>query len=51
MTKLSVAVIGAGMGGMATAAALQRAGIEANVYEQASSSPGSAPAFRSAAMP
>lgn len=36
MTKLSVAIIGAGMGGMATAAALQRAGIEANVYEQAS---------------
>jgi 6-hydroxynicotinate 3-monooxygenase len=35
MTRLSVAIIGAGMGGMATAAALQRAGIEANVYEQA----------------
>jgi len=35
MRKLSVAVIGAGMGGLATAAALQRAGIEANVYEQA----------------
>lgn len=35
MTKLSVAVIGAGMGGLATAAALQRAGITANVYEQA----------------
>src|SRR6201994_1878099 len=36
MTKLSVAIIGAGMGGLATAAALHRAGIEANVYEQAS---------------
>src|SRR6201999_765222 len=36
MAKLSVAVIGAGMGGLATAAALHRAGIEANVYEQAS---------------
>src|ERR1700753_2034693 len=36
MTKLSVAIIGAGMGGLATAAALHRAGITANVYEQAS---------------
>src|ERR1700712_3357894 len=36
MTKLSVAIIGAGMGGLATAAALQRAGIKADVYEQAS---------------
>ena len=35
MAKLSVAVIGAGMGGLATAAALQRAGIDAQVYEQA----------------
>lgn len=35
MTGLSVAIIGAGMGGLATAAAFQRAGIEANVYEQA----------------
>jgi 6-hydroxynicotinate 3-monooxygenase len=35
MTKLSVAIIGAGMGGLATAAALQRAGIDAQVYEQA----------------
>ena len=35
MPRLSVAVIGAGMGGLATAAALQRAGIEATVYEQA----------------
>jgi 6-hydroxynicotinate 3-monooxygenase len=35
MGKLSVAVIGAGMGGLATAAALQRAGIDAKVYEQA----------------
>lgn len=35
MTELSVAVIGAGMGGLATAAALQRAGIDATVYEQA----------------
>jgi 6-hydroxynicotinate 3-monooxygenase len=36
MTKLSVAIIGAGMGGLATAAALHRAGIKADVYEQAS---------------
>ncbi|HEY0233639.1 MAG TPA: FAD-dependent monooxygenase [Afipia sp.] len=35
MTKLSVAIIGAGMGGLATAAALRRAGIDFNVYEQA----------------
>jgi salicylate hydroxylase/6-hydroxynicotinate 3-monooxygenase len=35
MTKLSVAVIGGGMGGLATAAALHRAGIGVNVYEQA----------------
>jgi 6-hydroxynicotinate 3-monooxygenase len=35
MSKLSVAVIGAGMGGLATAAALTRAGIEVQVYEQA----------------
>ncbi|PTB17435.1 salicylate 1-monooxygenase [Trinickia symbiotica] len=35
MKKLRVAVIGAGMGGLATAAALQRSGIEAHVYEQA----------------
>jgi 6-hydroxynicotinate 3-monooxygenase len=33
--QLSVAVIGAGMGGLATAAALQRQGIDATVYEQA----------------
>jgi 6-hydroxynicotinate 3-monooxygenase len=36
MTELSVAVVGAGMGGLATAAALHRAGIAVNVYEQAS---------------
>ncbi len=36
MTKLSIAVIGAGMGGLATAAALQRRGIDVQVYEQAS---------------
>jgi salicylate hydroxylase/6-hydroxynicotinate 3-monooxygenase len=36
MTKLSVAIVGGGMGGLATAAALHRAGIGANVYEQAS---------------
>src|ERR1700761_4902283 len=35
MSKLSVAVIGAGMGGLATAAALTRAGIDVQVYEQA----------------
>jgi len=33
--KLSVAVIGAGIGGLATAAALRRAGIHVTVYEQA----------------
>ena len=35
MNRLSVAVIGAGMGGRATAAALRRVGIEVTVYEQA----------------
>jgi salicylate hydroxylase/6-hydroxynicotinate 3-monooxygenase len=35
MSKLSVAIIGAGMGGLATAAALRRAGVEAVIYEQA----------------
>jgi 6-hydroxynicotinate 3-monooxygenase len=35
MTKLSVAIIGAGMGGLATATALSRAGIAVTVYEQA----------------
>src|SRR5260370_34231042 len=36
MTKLSVAIVAGGMGGLATAAALHRAGITVNVYEQAS---------------
>jgi 6-hydroxynicotinate 3-monooxygenase len=35
MRKLSIAVIGAGMGGLATAAALRQAGIDVTVYEQA----------------
>jgi 6-hydroxynicotinate 3-monooxygenase len=35
MSKLSVAVIGAGMGGLASAAALTRAGLNVQVYEQA----------------
>jgi 6-hydroxynicotinate 3-monooxygenase len=35
-STLSVAVIGAGMGGLATAAALRRSGHEVTVYEQAS---------------
>jgi salicylate hydroxylase/6-hydroxynicotinate 3-monooxygenase len=35
MKRLSVAVIGAGMGGLAAAAALRRAGIGVTVYEQA----------------
>lgn len=33
--RLSVAIIGAGMGGLATAAALRRVGIDVMVYEQA----------------
>ena len=33
--KLSIAIIGAGMGGLASAAALRRAGIAVTVYEQA----------------
>jgi salicylate hydroxylase/6-hydroxynicotinate 3-monooxygenase len=35
MKKLSIAVIGAGMGGLAAAAALRRASIDVTVYEQA----------------
>ena len=35
MAKLSITVIGAGMGGLATAAALRRIGIDAAIYEQA----------------
>src|SRR5258707_13897970 len=35
-TPLSVAIVGAGMGGLATAAALRRVGIDVMVYEQAS---------------
>jgi flavin-dependent dehydrogenase len=35
MSKLSIAVIGAGIGGLTAAAALQRYGIDARVYEQA----------------
>lgn len=35
VSNLSVAVIGAGIGGLATAAALRRVGIEVTVYEQA----------------
>lgn len=34
--KLSIAVVGAGMGGLAVAATLRQAGFEAQVYEQAS---------------
>ncbi|HEY2136409.1 MAG TPA: FAD-dependent monooxygenase [Xanthobacteraceae bacterium] len=34
--RLSVAIIGAGIGGLAAAAALRRVGIESEVYEQAS---------------
>ena len=33
---LSIAIVGAGMGGLAAAAALRRVGIDASVYEQAS---------------
>jgi salicylate hydroxylase/6-hydroxynicotinate 3-monooxygenase len=32
--KLSVAVVGAGMGGLAVAATLRRVGIDVQVYEQ-----------------
>lgn len=35
MKNLSIAIIGAGMGGLATAAALRRAGIDVQLYEQA----------------
>lgn len=34
--KLSIAIVGAGMGGLAAAAALRRVGVEVRVYEQAS---------------
>jgi 6-hydroxynicotinate 3-monooxygenase len=36
MGKLSIAIIGAGMGGLATAATLARVGIDVTVFEQAS---------------
>ena len=36
MTKPSIAIIGAGMGGLAAAATLRQAGFEVQVYEQAS---------------
>ena len=45
----SIAIVGAGMGGLATAAALHRRGIGVTVYEQARVSPGWAPGSRSAA--
>src|ERR1043165_1548084 len=35
MNKLNVAIIGAGMGGLAAAAALRKAGLDVTVYEQA----------------
>jgi salicylate hydroxylase/6-hydroxynicotinate 3-monooxygenase len=35
MSKLNVAIIGAGMGGLASAAALRKAGIDVTIYEQA----------------
>jgi 6-hydroxynicotinate 3-monooxygenase len=35
MTKLSVAIVGAGIGGLAAAACLRRVGIDVTVYEQA----------------
>ncbi len=35
MSDLSIAIVGAGMGGLAAAATLRRAGIDVNVYEQA----------------
>src|SRR3954471_3042987 len=34
--KLSMAIVGAGMGGLAAAATLRQAGIEVQIYEQAS---------------
>src|SRR5436189_5834206 len=34
--KLSIAIVGAGMGGLAAAATLRQAGIDVQVYEQAS---------------
>src|SRR5579884_2242976 len=35
LEKLSIAIVGAGIGGMATAATLQRIGAKVDVYEQA----------------
>ena len=34
-TKLSIAIVGAGMGGLAAASTLRRIGVQVNVYEQA----------------
>jgi NADPH-dependent 2,4-dienoyl-CoA reductase/sulfur reductase-like enzyme len=52
MTRpLSIAIVGAGMGGLAAAAALRRVGVDVTVYEQAARFISLAPEFRSAAMP
>jgi len=52
MTRpLSIAIIGAGMGGLAAAAALRRVGIDVTVYEQTTQFARIGAAFRSAATP
>ena len=48
--RLNFAVIGAGMGGLATAAALRKAGIAVTIYEQARQFTRLGRATRSAAM-
>ena len=44
--KVSIAIVGAGMGGMAAAATLRAIGVDVQVYEQARHLRASAQAFR-----
>ncbi len=44
--KPSIAIVGAGMGGLAARATLRQAGVDVKVYEQAARSRASAPASR-----
>ena len=51
MMSPKIAIVGAGMGGMAAAGTLRQAGLDVEVYEQAQRSAGSAPASRCCRIP